>query len=287
MELHGLVRTLQSWSTLREGRQLHVAFLKTGILNSSVAVANLLHQLYSRCRNLQDASHLFDEMPQTNSFSWNTLVQAHLNSGHTHSALHLFNAMPHKTHFSWNMVVSAFAKSGHLQLAHSLFNAMPSKNHLVWNSIIHSYSRHGHPGKALFLFKSMNLDPSQIVYRDAFVLATALGACADSLALNCGKQVHARVFVDGMGLELDRVLCSSLINLYGKCGDLDSAARIVSFVRDVDEFSLSALISGYANAGRMREARSVFDSKVDPCAVLWNSIISGYVSNGEEVEARI
>ena len=262
-----------------------MAFLKTGILNSSVAVANRLLQLYSRCRNLQDASHLFDEMPQTNSFSWNTLVQAHLNSGHTHSALHLFNAMPHKTHFSWNMVVSAFAKSGHLQLAHSLFNAMPSKNHLVWNSIIHSYSRHGHPGKALFLFKSMNLDPSQIVYRDAFVLATALGACADSLALNCGKQVHARVFVDGMGLELDRVLCSSLINLYGKCGDLDSAARIVSFVRDVDEFSLSALISGYANAGRMREARSVFDSKVDPCAVLWNSIISGYVSNGEEVEA--
>ncbi|KHN46962.1 Pentatricopeptide repeat-containing protein, mitochondrial [Glycine soja] len=131
----------------------------------------------------------------------------------------------------------------------------------------------------------MNSDPSQEVHRDAFVLATFLGACADLLALDCGKQVHAHVFVDGMGLELDRVLCSSLINLYGKYGDLDSAARVESFVRDVDEFSLSALISGYANAGRMREARRVFDSKVDPCSVLWNSIISGCVSNGEEMEA--
>jgi len=131
----------------------------------------------------------------------------------------------------------------------------------------------------------MNSDPSQVVHRDAFVLATFLGACADLLALDCGKQVHAHVFVDGMGLELDRVLCSSLINLYGKCGDLDSAARVESFVRDVDEFSLSALISGYANAGRMREARRVFDSKVDPCSVLWNSIISGCVSNVEEMEA--
>ncbi|XP_029129656.1 putative pentatricopeptide repeat-containing protein At1g77010, mitochondrial [Cajanus cajan] len=285
MELHGLARTIQSWSSIREGRQLHVAFLKTGILHSSVSVANRLLQLYSRCDHLRDASHLFDEMPQTNPFSWNTLIQAHLNSGHTHMSLHLFNAMPHKTHFSWNMVVSAFAKSGHLQLAHSLFNAMPSKNNLVWNSIIHGYSRHGNPLQALLLFKSMNSDPSQIMYRDAFVLATVLGACADLLALNCGKQVHARVFIDGFALELDRVLCSSLINLYGKCGDLDSAARVVSLVREVDEFSLSALISGYANAGRMREARRVFDSMVGPCAVMWNSVISGYVSNGEEMEA--
>jgi len=285
MEWHGLARRLQSWSSISEGRQLHVAFLKSGILNNSVTVANRLLQLYTRCGFLRDASHLFDEMPNTNSFSWNTLVEAHLNSGHTHNALHLFNAMPHKTHFSWNMVVSSFAKSGHLQLAHSLFNAMPSKNHLVWNSIIHGYSRHGHPGKALFLFKSMNSDPAQIMYRDAFVLATVLGACADLLALNCGKQVHARVFVDGLGLELDRVLCSSLINMYGKCGDLDGAARVISSVREVDEFSLSALIFGYANAGRMREARRVFDIKVDPCVVLWNSIISGYVSNGEGMEA--
>jgi len=40
----------------------------------------------------------------------------------------------------------------------------------------------------------MNSDPAQIMYRDAFVLATVLGACAELLALNCGKQVHARVF---------------------------------------------------------------------------------------------
>ncbi|XP_027362651.1 putative pentatricopeptide repeat-containing protein At1g77010, mitochondrial [Abrus precatorius] len=249
---------------------LHVAFLKTGILNSSLAIANRLLQLYSGHGCLHDASNLFDEMPHTNAFSWNTLIQAYLNSGATHMSLHLFHAMPHKTHYSWNMVVSSFAKCGHLQLAHSLFNAMPSKNHLVWNSIIHGYSRHGHPRKALFLFKNMNSDPLQMVYRDAFVLATVLGACAELLALNCGKQVHARVFIDGLGLEeLDKVLCSSLINLYGKCGDLDSAARVMSFVRGVDDFSLSALISGYANAGRMGEARRAFESKADKDDILY------------------
>jgi len=92
----------------REGRQLHVAFLKTGLLNYSVTVANRLLQLYTRCGFLRDASHLFDEMSNTNPFSWNTLIQAHLNSVHTQSALHLFlfNAMPCHTrptsHGTWS-----------------------------------------------------------------------------------------------------------------------------------------------------------------------------------------
>ena len=64
-------------------------------------------------------------------------------------------------------------------------------------------------------------------------------------------------------------VAAELINLYGKYGDLDSAARVESFVRDVDEFSLSALISGYANAGRMREARRVFEASDVSGEKLW------------------
>ncbi|GAU39231.1 hypothetical protein TSUD_396780 [Trifolium subterraneum] len=279
MELHGVCRTL------REARQLHLSLLKTGSLHSSVTTTNRLLQLYTRCGSLHDASKLFDEMPQPNPFSWTTLIEAHINSGNRNKSLQLFHAMPHKTHYSWNLLVSSFSKSGDLQQAQTLFNVMPMKNPLVWNSIIHGYSRHGHPRKALLLFKEMNLDPLETVHRDAFVLSTVFGVCADLFALDCGKQVHARLFIDGFELELDKVLCSSIVNFYGKCGDLDSAARVVGFVKEVDDFSLSALVSGYANAGRMDDARRVFDKMVDPCAVLWNSIISGYVSNGEEMEA--
>ncbi|CAK8567469.1 unnamed protein product [Lathyrus sativus] len=279
MELNGVCRTL------REATQLHLSLLKSGTLHSSVTTTNRLLQLYSRLGSFQDASKLFDEMPQTNAFSWNTLIEAHINSGNRNKSLQLFHAMPQKTHYSWNLLVSTFSKSGDLQLAHTLFSAMPMKNPLVWNSIIHGYSRHGHPRKALLLFKEMNLDPSEMVHRDAFVLSTVFGACADLFALDCGKQVHARVFVDGFEFEFDKILCSSIVNFYGKCGDLDSAAQVVGFVKEVDDFSLSALVVGYANAGRMRDARRVFDNMVDPCSVMWNSIISGYVSNGEEMEA--
>ncbi|WJX83808.1 hypothetical protein P8452_66442 [Trifolium repens] len=279
MELLGVCRTLC------EASQLHLSLLKTGTLHSSVTTTNRLLQLYTRRGSLHDASKLFDEMPQPNPFSWTTLIEAHINSGNRNKSLQLFHAMPHKTHYSWNLLVSSFSKTGDLQQAHTLFNAMPMKNPLVWNSIIHGYSRHGHPRKALLLFKEMNLDPSEMVHIDAFVLSTIFSVCADLFALDCGKQVHARLFIDGFELELDKVLCCSIVNFYGKCGDLDSAARVVGFVKKVDDFSLSALVSGYANAGRMSDARRVFDNKDNPCAVLWNSIISGYVSNGEEMEA--
>ncbi|XP_057722442.1 putative pentatricopeptide repeat-containing protein At1g77010, mitochondrial [Arachis stenosperma] len=286
MDLHALVRTLHSGNihiNIHQGRQLHLVFLKAGILSSSITVANRLLQLYSRLGSINEARRLFDEMPQTNAFSWSTLLQAYINSGQRDTSLNLFCTMPHKNHYSWTMLVSTFAKAGNLDVAHSLFTAMPQRSELVWNSMIHGYSRNGYPGKALLLFRDMNLDPLEVVHRDSFVLATVLGACAELVALNCGKQVHARVLVDGV--ELDKVMCSSLVNFYGKCGDLDSASRIVGIVKDVDEFSVCALVSGYANAGRMREARRVFDGVVGPCSVLWNSVISGYVSNSEELEA--
>ncbi|RHN69518.1 putative tetratricopeptide-like helical domain-containing protein [Medicago truncatula] len=244
-------------------------------------------ELHGVCRTLCEARQLqlFDEMPQPNPFSWNTLIEAHINLSHRKKSLELFHAMPHKSHYSWNQLVSTFSKSGDLQQAHNLFNAMPMKNPLVWNSMIHGYSRHGYPRKAILLFKEMIFDPLETMHRDAFVLSTVFGACADLFVLDCGKQVHARVFIDGFEFKHDKVLCSSIVNLYGKCGDLDIAVWVVGFVMDVDDFSLSALVSGYANAGRMSDARRVFDNKVDPCSVLWNSIISGYVSNGEEMEA--
>ncbi|KAI4337892.1 hypothetical protein L6164_016258 [Bauhinia variegata] len=286
IDLHALARMLHSGNTncsIHMGRQLHLAFFKKGILNSTLSIGNRLLQMYSRCGSMKDACKLFDEMPNRNCFSWSTMIEGYMKSGYKDKSLELFDIMPQKNDYSWNAVVSGFAKAGQLEIAHSLFNAMPKRNELVWNSMIHGYVRNGKPSKALTLFKNLNSDPLEVMHRDTFILATVLGACTDLSVLSCGKQIHARILIDG--LEFDSVLCSSLINLYGKCGDLDSADRVVNIMNEPDDFSLSALISGFANAGRMSEARRVFESKVNPCRVLWNSIISGYISNGEELEA--
>lgn len=213
------------------------------------------------------------------------MIEGFMNSGNKQKSLEFFNLMPQKNDFSWTLVISGFAKSGELDTARSLLNDMPRTNGVAWNSMIHSYVRNGRAGEAVKMFKNMNSETFERLRGDTFVLATIIGACADLAALQCGKQIHSRIVIDG--LDVDAVLGSSLVNLYGKCGDLDSANHVLSTMKAPDDFSLSALVSGYANCGRINDARRIFDRKDDPCVVLWNSMISGYVSNNEESEALV
>lgn len=231
---------------------------------------------------MDDARNLFEEMPQRNCFTWNTLLEGYAKSGQKTSMMNLFYSMPQKNEFSWNAIISGLARAGELDVARRLLNEMPKKNGIAWSTMIHGYARNGRSGMALVLFKEFlkweAVESGGWVLRwDPVVLATVVGACLEFGSLDLGKQVHARMIVDGV--EFDAVLGSSLVNMYGKCHDLDSADRLLDAMEDPDDYSLSSLISCYANCGRMEDARRIFELKLNPCVVVWNSLISGYVAN--------
>ncbi|KAK6114967.1 hypothetical protein DH2020_007236 [Rehmannia glutinosa] len=291
-DLHSYARLLNSFNThnfVPQGRQLHLLFLKRGVLFSTLSIANRLLQMYARCGTIDDARNLFDEMPQRNSFTWNTLLEGYAKAGRKSDLLNLFYSMPDKNEFSWNVIFSGLARAGELDVAQRLSNEMPKKNGIAWNTMIHGFARNGRSGMALVLFKDFlkweTSESGGVFSCHPFVLATVVGACSDLGVLGLGKQVHARMIVDDV--EFDSVLGSSVVNMYGKCGDLDSASSVLNAMEDPDDYSLSSLISGYANCCRMDEARRIFELKSNPCVVLWNTIISGYVANGDAVEALL
>lgn len=288
LDVHSLVSILHSCNThlsLYLGKQLHLVFLKKGVVNSTVTLGNRLLQMYVKCGSMNDAVKLFDDMPQRNGYSWNTLIEGYIKSGDQERSLNLFEAMAHKDDFTWSLVVSGFAKAGRLEIARCLFDDMPRRNWVVWNSMINGYTKNGHPRDALRLFKDLSLDPLKVSHEKKFIFATIVGACADLVALGCGKQIHAHIVIDEV--EFDSVLASSLVNFYGKCGDLDSASQVLNSMREPDDYSLSALISGFANSGRMNDARRVFDTKSNPDVVLWNSLITGYAASDENIGALL
>ncbi|XP_047342042.1 putative pentatricopeptide repeat-containing protein At1g77010, mitochondrial [Impatiens glandulifera] len=281
-------RLLQSFNSSRwiqSGRQLHLVFIKRGVLGSDVSLANRLLQMYTRCDHLGDARKLFDEMSHTNCFSWNTMIEGYMIAGQKKESLQLFSSMPYKNDFSWNLMVSGLAKVGELDIARQLFNEMPMKNGIACNSMIHGYARHGKPKEALMLFRELNFNNYGESGIDSFVITTVISVCADLRAIDCGKQIHAHIVVHEV--EIDSTLASSLVNFYAKCRDIDYANSISCILPNPDNFSLSALILGYANCGRMDEATKIFNSKRDPCIVLWNSMISGFVTNNEAKEAIV
>lgn len=281
VDLHSCARLLGSCKTrqsIAQGKQLHLLLLKKG-LGSAVFYANCLLQMYTRCGHLTDARRLFDEMPDRNDFSWNSMIEGYLKSGDNRIALELFCSMPHKNVFSWNAVITGLMKCGELDVARQLFDEMPVRNATAWNSIIHGYVRHGWPREALWLFKSLNSDPIGSSRIDNFVLATIVGASANLASLDYGRQIHAHIVVSAV--EVDSVLGSSLVNMYGKCKDLDSASRVLDLMTEPDDFSLSALISSYANCGRLIDARRIFQKTNGQSVVVWNSVIAGCVSNNQ------
>lgn len=234
---------------------------------------------------MSDACALFVEMPRRNCFSWNTLIEGYMKSGDCEKSLELFKSMPERNEFSWNVVITGFTKVGLLDTARTLFDEMPRKNGIAWTSMIHGYAQNGHKKDAVRLFKHLSSNPLEESYGDKFVLATVIGVCTDLVALGCGKQIHARIVIDEA--EVDSALASSLINFYGKCGDLDSANHVLNMTNEPDDYSLSALIISYANSGRMSDARRIFNVKNSPSCAIWNSMISGYVCNNENLGALI
>lgn len=276
------VRLLQSCSNRNREtlwRQTHGLFLKKGFISSIVIVANHLLQIYSRSGRMGTARHLFDEMPDRNYFSWNTMIEGYMNSGEKGTSLRFFDMMPERDGYSWNVVVSGFAKAGELGVARRLFDAMPEKDAVTLNSLLHGYILNGYAEEALRLFKEMKFSA------DAIIMTTVLKACAMLEALKCGKLIHARILIGGV--EFDSKMSSSLVNLYAKCREWRMASIMLDQIGEPDDHSLSALISGYANCGRVYESRSIFDRKSNRCVILWNSMISGYVANNMKMEALV
>ncbi|KAI3797262.1 hypothetical protein L1987_32517 [Smallanthus sonchifolius] len=277
-----LLQTITSNLLIKQGKQLHLLLFKRGMLPSSITLTNRLLQMYCKCGHLHDARKLFDEMPQRNYFTWNSMIEGYVKSRNGHEALRLFYAMPDKNSFSWNMIISGFVNAGQLDIARKFLDQMPLKNGVAWNAMIHGYARNRQCLKVVSLFKDMKSEPCD---SDVYVLATVVSACTDLSALKLGKIIHAFIVV--YGVKFDPVLGSSIVNMYGKCGDLDYASRVLHGLPYPDDFSLSSLISAYCNSGRVSDAKRVFGMKDNPCVALWNSLISGYIVNNMAMEALV
>lgn len=146
-------------------------------------------------------------------------------------------------------LVVFYAKCDALDVASRLFCRLRVKNVFSWAAIIGLNCRVGLGEKALIGFVEMQEDG---VSPDNFVLPNVLKACGALGWIGFGRAVHG--YVLKVGFDGCVFVASSLIDMYGKCGDLE-------------------------------EARKVFDGMIARNVVAWNSMIVGYVQNGLNEEA--
>lgn len=98
--------------------------------------------------------------------------------------------------------------------------------------------------------KEAGTDPNEVT------LIEVLSACASIGALEFGKWIDE--YASKRGFQNDVYVATALVDMYAKCGNLDSAFRVFENLPRKNEVSWNAMISALAFHGRAEEALSLF-----------------------------
>ncbi|XP_022765896.1 putative pentatricopeptide repeat-containing protein At5g09950 [Durio zibethinus] len=276
-----------------------------------VFLLNRAIETYGKCGCLVDARELFDEMPERDGGSWNSMIMAYARNGFHEKALCLFSEMsregilPNEISFACvlgscgvvlelglsrqvhamvvkygycknvilgSSIVDVYGKCGAISDARQMFDEIENPTDVSWNVIVRRYLEVGDGKEAVFMFFKMfqeNVRPLN------FTFSNALVACSSLSALKEGMQIHGVLIK--INFEKDKVVSSSLINMYVKCGSLESARTIFDKLVYKDLISWTAIMSGYAMSGRSKEARELFNIMPERNVISWNAMLAGYI----------
>lgn len=203
------------------------------------------------------AKKLFDEMSATekgDSAVYNAMIDGYVKLGDMVSARSLFEEMPDRNVISWTSMIYGFCANGDVLAGRSLFDSMPEKNLFSWNVMIGGYYQNKQPHEALKLFHE--LQASRLFEPDEVTIVSILPAIADLGALDLGSWVHQ--FVQRRKLDRKTNVCTALVDMYAKCGEIAKARRVFGEMPEKEIASWNALVNGFAVNGCAKEALEAF-----------------------------
>eukprot|EP01018_Ginkgo_biloba_P009223 Gb_41641 [translate_table: standard] len=222
---------------------------------------------------LETYGFLLHKCSKTKALLQGKLVHAHM----------LKTGIKPNTYVETKLVIM-YVKCGSLVDARSVLNKMQKHNVFTWTAMIGGYAKHGYCEEAIVVFRQMQMAG---VNPCSFAVAGVLPACANSAALEHGRELHA--FVIQCGFESDVYVSSCLVDLYAKCGILEDARIMFDKMSERNVVSWNAVIAGYAQKGHGDEALHLFRKMqlagVKPDLFSWNTMIAGCAQNGRGDEA--
>ncbi|KAJ8618082.1 hypothetical protein MRB53_014268 [Persea americana] len=155
-------------------------------------------------------------------------------------------------------LVSSYALCGRMRDATHIFSRTNRRTTFLYNSIIKGYGSLNlfHLSLRTYLLMLQHGRPP-----DRRTLPSVLKSCAGLPSLHLGRQVHVSVLV--RGFSSDVATSNSLISMYAKSGDLDSARHLFDGMPDRNSITWSAMIAGYGSHGLSREALGLFGEMLD------------------------
>ncbi|KAE8008888.1 hypothetical protein FH972_005359 [Carpinus fangiana] len=279
--------------SFRRGKSMHAGLVKQGF-ELFTSVSNSTMDLYMKFGDLGSALGVFNCMRSRDSVSWNImihgfLVQRALQEGMqwfmnarvagfepSNSTLVLViqacqslraNLEGMEVHgyvikngflaicSVQNSLLSMYAEAD-MESAWRMFDEMCDKDVISWSVIIGGYVRSGKAQVGLQVFQEMVSEVS--IEPDAVTMVSVLKACTSLGHLNMGRVVHGLAISRGFGFDM--YVGNSLIDMYSKCYDADSAFEVFNEMSRRNNVSWNSILSGFVLNKKHLEALSLFYS---------------------------
>lgn len=246
-----LVSALNASSRLRDaaaGAAIHAAAEKEGF-GSGVRVCNAVMDVYVKCGRLS-------------------------------SAVRVFGLMATKSVVSWTVILDGTVGLEGVRKGRAVFDAMPERNEVAWTVMVAGYIAAGSTVEALNLLREMifdrGLSPNRVT------LCSILSAASLSGDLAAGKWIHAYSLKNG---ETDVMVETALVDMYAKCGRIESAIRVFDGMPMKNVVTWNAMIGGLAVHGRGEAAEDLFrrmttEEGVKPDELTFTSLLSACSHSG-------
>ncbi|XP_020573686.1 pentatricopeptide repeat-containing protein At2g13600-like [Phalaenopsis equestris] len=225
---------------------------------------------------------------QLNSIMSNVLIDGYGKCGHPNAARQVFDIMPVKDIVSWTSLITAYTNANRLEDAYRVFLSAPSRTAVSWTALISGFEQNMQEEVAVNLFEQMF---EEGIRPTPFTSVSLLSACARLGLIDRGKQLHCymlRRFIDFFCFNI--FTQNSLIDLYAKCGDMESATVVFDRMPARDVISWNSMVTGFAQNGLATEAFDVFKRMlrvgIKPSHVTFLGVLSACSHGGLVTESR-
>eukprot|EP00250_Pteridium_aquilinum_P023247 c2648_g1_i1 orf=620-2701(+) len=226
------------------GQELHAELAKEG-LESDPFVASTLVDFYVKCSALAEARDTFDEMPIRDLVPWNALITGYAEHGYDDEVLDCFCQM-HVEGVPLGIV--------------------------TMSSVIFGYAGQGEVEKTYKQFLRML---EQGLLPNSSIFVGVLVACGNSDALELGKKVHAQAYRIGLA---DTILATAAIDMYGKCGSMPDAHKLLDALPSKAVVTWNSLLTGYAHHGNSELVFHLFEKmkkeSIRPDTITFLNVVS-------------
>ncbi|KAK4766893.1 hypothetical protein SAY86_014644 [Trapa natans] len=295
LHIHSLLLEISKLKqTISRTKQLHALVIKLQFSDDPFYATKIV-RLYGLNGHLNYAANVFKQCSDKSVFLWNSIIRAYARACRFDGAFLMFSAMLQsetrpdcfsyaclirascesccadglrllhcKTVVSglgWDLIcnsalVMAYSKQGQVEEAARIFHAIPDPDLVMWNSMIFGYSCCGMWKQALQMFAQMR---SLGKKPDGYSIVGLISGLIGSDSIHIAGAMHA--FCLKTSLASTHV-GSALINMYARCGFIDSAEKVFGDLVNLDLVTWSALITGYSQCNESEKAVLCFRKMV-------------------------